>query len=252
VPFYYCGAKHALARRYPPPAHATIIEPFAGAAGYACYWATPQHRVLLFDRDPEIVALWHRLQAMDPRELAAMECPPIGARCHDPLINLAQTGNAIRPGWERWRNAKVTARQSLIWPTMRLRILRMLPTIRHWTVTCGDYTDAPDLRATWFIDQPYHRQQRRGRGDGYAHGADAIDYDALGQWCRARQGQAIVCEQRGAEWLPFRPLAVALATSPGPRRERVEVVWSRTPGTMLRTGRSDIERTEARHRKRRR
>ena len=28
----------------------------------------------------------------------------------------------------------------------------------------------------------------------------------FGEWCRARQGQVIACENVGATWLPFEPL----------------------------------------------
>lgn len=33
--FTYFGAKWRAAPHYPPPTHPTVIEPFAGAAGYA-------------------------------------------------------------------------------------------------------------------------------------------------------------------------------------------------------------------------
>ncbi len=53
--FSYFGAKWRLAPRYPAPAHRTIVEPFAGSAGYACRY--PDHRVILVERDPVIAAL---------------------------------------------------------------------------------------------------------------------------------------------------------------------------------------------------
>ena len=71
------------------------------------------------------------------------------------------------------------------------------------TVIEGDYTDAPDIEATWFIDPPY--QYRGGRK--YPQGSDAIDYTRLAEWCQTRRGQVIVCEAEPADWLPFRHLA---------------------------------------------
>ena len=42
-------------------------------------------------------------------------------------------------------------------------------------------------------------------GRHYRCGSKSLDYGALGQWCQSRRGQTMVCEQVGAEWLPFRP-----------------------------------------------
>lgn len=54
--FKIFGSKHRLAATYPRPEHDTVIEPFAGAAGYATRYA--DRRVVLFEVDPKIVALW--------------------------------------------------------------------------------------------------------------------------------------------------------------------------------------------------
>jgi hypothetical protein len=60
---------------------------------------------------------------------------------------------------------------------------------------------------------------------GYAAGCDAaaLDYEALGAWCRSRPGQRIVCEQAGATWLPFRHLQGA---KDGLGRTAREVCWA--------------------------
>lgn len=101
---------------------------------------------------------------------------------------------------------------------MRERVASQVTTIRHWQIIEGDYTAAPDLEATWFIDSPYE-----GAGRHYVHGSRGIDYAALATWCRARRGQPIVCEQEGANWLPFRRLGVFKA---GPATQRsAEAVW---------------------------
>ena len=76
-------------------------------------------------------------------------------------------------------------------------------------VRLGDYRSAPDLEATWFVDPPYQptRGMKTGQGLGYAPGCTSreLDYGELAEWCRSRRGQVIVCEQEGADWLPFRP-----------------------------------------------
>lgn len=40
-------------------------------------------------------------------------------------------------------------------------------------------------------------------------------------WCKDRRGQVIVCENAGATWLPFEPLATIKAT----RGTSQEVSW---------------------------
>lgn len=228
MPFAYFGAKHGLARRYPPPAYGHIVEPFAGAAGYSVYWATAAHHVTLLDKDPAVVALWHRLQAMSLADLDAVEAQLYRSHTTDPLVAMlaGSSANVALHGVA----CAVTPRMVTCWPGLRRRLVLTLPRLRRWTVRQGDYTDAPDVRATWFVDPPY----ATGAADGYHHGAQALDYSALAQWCRRRQGQAVVCEQAPADWLPFRPLVrqqayVTVGRRPG---ERTELVWTRTPGRV--------------------
>ena len=82
----------------------------------------------------------------------------------------------------------------------RQRIAKQLWRIRHWTIIEGDYTEAPDVEATWFIDPPYDNDA------GRRYGQQPDSFAALGEWCRTRKGSVIVCEQEGADWLPFKPL----------------------------------------------
>lgn len=85
---------------------------------------------------------------------------------------------------------------------MKERVASQVEHIRHWRVIEGDYTAAPSIVATWFIDPPYQIAGNKV----YVHKAKDIDYDALGVWSKAREGQVMVCENDGAAWLPFRPL----------------------------------------------
>ena len=102
-------------------------------------------------------------------------------------------------------------------PALRERVALQVQVIRHWSVIEGDYTDAPDIEATWFIDPPY-----QGAGKHYVHGDSKINYEALGRWCQERRGQPIVCEQEGATWLPFRSLGSFKAAN---GRTTAEAVW---------------------------
>ena len=96
-------------------------------------------------------------------------------------------------------------RPNCFWgPAIRSRIANQLIYIRHWSIICGDYRDAPDIEATWFVDPPYENMGKHYR-------CNDIDYVELAEWCRARRGQVMVCENDGATWLPFTPFIDCLA-----------------------------------------
>lgn len=63
----------------------------------------------------------------------------------------------------------------------------------------GNYTIAPDIEATWFIDPPYQID-----GQYYAHNQKHLDFSKLSSWCRLRRGQVIITESQGANWMDFR------------------------------------------------
>lgn len=70
---------------------------------------------------------------------------------------------------------------------------------------------------TLYIDPPYQNQ-------GKYYEESTIEYDQLGDWClgQAKDGhQVIVCENLGADWLPFKPL-VELH---GQKKKSVEAIW---------------------------
>lgn len=210
LPFWrYYGGKWRAAPRYPAPAHRTIIEPFAGAAGYALRY--PDRDVILVEKYPIVAAIWRYLITADPAEVRAIPevesvdalpaWVPQAARW---LVGMCMNASAKRPNARKSKGLRLRAHRNWCegWsPSMRERVASQVSTIRHWQVIEGDYTVAPDIDATWFIDPPY-----RGRpGSHYVHGSKTIDYAALGGWCRARRGQVIVCEAAGADWLPFEP-----------------------------------------------
>jgi 16S rRNA G966 N2-methylase RsmD len=90
--------------------------------------------------------------------------------------------------------------------------------IRHWKIIEGDFVCAPDIAGTWFVDPPY-----QVAGKHYVHTLSADDYARLALWCRDRKGQVMVCENEGADWLPFEPFARIKA---GPANKvSAEVIW---------------------------
>jgi hypothetical protein len=92
--------------------------------------------------------------------------------------------------------------------------------IRHWKIFNKSYEEAPNEKATWFIDPPYEKA-----GKHYAFPLD--DYEKLFNFCKTRTGQAIVCEAAGATWLPFRPFRVTRTCSGKNRRgHENEMIWT--------------------------
>ena len=206
--FSYFGGKFRAATRYPPPLHGTIVEPFAGSAGYAMRY--PHLRVVLIEKNPAIAGIWSYLVRAEPTEILALPLLQPGESLDDVagltqpqrwLIGMWLSAGVTSPrktlcSWQRF-DGYSTDKQ--FWGVeIRRRIASQVERIRHWQILEGDFTGAPDMEATWFIDPPYV-----GMGTHYPCGSDAIDYAALADWCRSRRGQVMVCEQAGAEWLPF-------------------------------------------------
>lgn len=225
--FNYYGGKWRIAPRYPAPSHKTIIEPFAGAAGYSL--RHHKHDVILIDKDPNIVSIWQWLIAASPEDVMALpigidstEGLPDGAK---QLVGFCFNAGAAAPCSTPSKWAKSKPQGGEYWSEKRRkRIADQVDQIKHWRIIHGTYSDAPDIEATWFIDPPYNNKA----GGHYVCGASGIDYAQLGSWCQSRRGQAIVCENEGADWLPFTHFHNAHAT-PGSHRERkrsVEVVWT--------------------------
>ena len=218
--FSYFGSKWRAAPRYPAPACRRIVEPFAGSAGYATRY--PSHDVVLVERDPTVAALWRWLIRVPAAEILALPDLRIGAslvECQSvdnldvrpeakTLIGFWLNAASVQPHkrYSAWARTAVTGKPKtggamLSWgPRVRARLAEQVERIRHWTLIEGDYRQAPEGEATWFIDPPYEIAGRI-----YRHGSKEIDYQALGDWCRSRVGQVIVCENVGATWLPFRP-----------------------------------------------
>jgi hypothetical protein len=227
-PFWrYYGGKFRAAPRYPQPRHGTIVEPFAGSAGYAMRY----HRlnVILVERYAIIAELWRYLIAVTPAEVrripdvervdALPDWVPAGARS---LVGFCLNDASATPHRSLssgLRKLRANGRTLTGWYQERRELVAaQVGEIRHWRVIEGDYTAAPDVEATWFVDPPYANQA----GTHYAH--HDVDHPALGAWCRTRRGQVIACENEGATWLPFRPFATLKAGVNGDGSR--EVIWT--------------------------
>ena len=219
---YFGGKWRDAVKNYPSPDHDTIVEPFAGAAGYSVRHA--HRKIILCDLDPVLSEVWRYLIRVKADEILAL--PDIGPGETTDDLKIPQEAkwlagfwldaNVSRP-YKRPCNWMREGRSGYWGPRVRQRIASQVDSIRHWQVyNCG-YADAPVHRAaTWFVDPPYEVA-----GRSYRFGSKLLDYEALGAWCRTLPGQVIVCENAGATWLPFRELADVHAT----RGRSKEVIW---------------------------
>lgn len=211
--FTFYGGKWRAAPRYPKPKHNIIIEPFAGSAGYSMRY--PDRTILLIDKDIVIAQTWEYLIGACKERVLSLPDIEIGQKVGDLnvldqekyLIGWWCGGGDTRPRqtlsqWMRRTGTWTTGRGPIAWgEKIRERIANQVEHIRHWSVIRGSYdTISSDIEATWFIDPPY-----QGAGKHYRCGSTDIDYGRLAEWCLSLKGQIIVCENVGADWLPFEP-----------------------------------------------
>lgn len=231
----YYGSKVRLAKRYPPPRYGLIVEPFAGGAGYSLRYRN--RAVFLSDLDERVVAAWRFLIGASPDDVLSLPDlepdqtihdldVPDGARWVISKSLQLSVGFSLR--MSKWALSVDLEKNSQFWgPACRRKLADLVLQIKHWHIDQASYAEYPDdFAATWFVDPPYFNQA----GRAYKHGADGIDYEHLGEWCRSRLGQVIVCENEGATWLPFEPLGAEVKglnrtnATGKPKRSR-EAVW---------------------------
>lgn len=224
--FTYYGGKYRAAPKYPTPQYDTIIEPFAGAAGYSLRYA--DRNVVLYDKDPVIAGLWTWLTRVSASEILSL---PIKVE-HVDSLDVCQEAKWLIGFWlnkgaaapmkspSKWM--RDGTRPNSYWgETIRQRIASQVNSIRHWRVFNTSYEYVLPERATYFVDPPYQEA-----GKHYRYSASGLDFANLAEWCRTRPGQVIVCENAGAAWLPFQPFAHIKANeSRRGGKQSAEVIW---------------------------
>jgi len=223
--FSYFGGKFMRAPHYPSPLHETIVEPFAGAAGYSV--RHHERKVVLYDTSPYIAGVWRYLLRTSASEI--MRLPLVVAGEDVQTLPLPQEAKWLIGFWinqgssvpKRTAGGRRSNKRAGYYATWgepsRERIARQVDQIRHWRFVEADYRESPDVKATWFIDPPYEKHPNH-----YPH--TVSDFGALADWCRSRSGQVIVCETEGASWLPFSPITTVAGTL---HRNTTEVAWCR-------------------------
>ena len=229
-PFFgYFGSKWLAANHYRKPEHETIIEPFAGSAGYSLSY--PRHDVLLYDADPVIVGVWQYLIRSSYNDIMALpskiEHTDEIKQCQEArwLVGLNLSPNTTAPYTKpnKWIRDGWNSTSAAWWgEKLKERIAKSVRYIKHWKAERKSYDNVPIRTGTWFVDPPYKEQ-----GKHYKFGARLINYEDLSAWCRTLPGQVIVCEAEGANWLDFRILrqTYSTATRNGRSRGSKDVVW---------------------------
>lgn len=219
--FPYFGRKMKIHGRYAPPLHEHIVEPFAGSASYALLHHAKH--VTICEKNQMIAQVWRFLiEKLSEKHIAKWPDElKKGQDLRELKISVeerryigfwAQPGSS-RPGYT------VTEFGEKQWSRAKQFIRGHLPIIRKWTLIEGDYSLAPDVEATWFIDPPYYVA-----GGTYLTFLEPEEYKALGKWCLKRRGQLIVCEGAGADWLPFKKLCDFTSFE---GRKSIELVYTR-------------------------
>lgn len=227
--FSYYGAKNRLAARYPVPQYDTLVEPFAGSAAYACRHYRRQ--VILYDKDPVVCGVLAYLIRSTPAEIAALPLLYEGESVKD--LNLAQEAKWLIGFWLNTCSASPSSKRSVwgreglktprnsVWSVgVRSMVAHAVRHIKHWRVYNKSWDEIPTHQsACWFVDPPY-----QDMGKYYRHGSDGIDFPALGEWCQRLPGQVIVCENFGADWLPF----TRFKSERGQRNkgDKAEAIWT--------------------------
>jgi len=197
--FYYYGRKKQIIKYYPSPNYEVIVEPFAGSAAYALYQENWKKSVILIEKDKQVAGLWDWLiHEASVEEIKKLPDLRVGEKSSEFLhIIHAATKMAFH-----FKTIKVTPILARNWEISKIVLAANLYKIKHWKLYCADYSQAPDVMATWFIDPPYKGES----GMGYRYSSQLLDYTKLSQWALKRKGEIIFCEGQQADYLPFKPL----------------------------------------------
>lgn len=197
--FYYYGRKKQIAKHYPKAQFDTIVEPFAGAASYSLFGSNWQKEVILVEKDERVAAIWKWLiEDATPEAISRLPDLKVGEKSSEFLhIIHAATKMAFK-----YKTIKVTPVLERNWEISKRTMALNVHKVKHWKLIIGDYSEAPSVEATWFIDPPYRNEP----GEGYQHSSKLIDYEKLAKWVKTRKGQLICCEGEYGDYLPFSPL----------------------------------------------
>lgn len=228
--FSYYGSKWTGAKHYGPPRHPLVIEPFAGSASYSTRWECKH--VKLYDVSRDICDLWSWLIGCSVEDIARIpdafeDYSEVRALSRGPQLLVrfwiskgrAEASGTLSPWYFQWRNTT----NCRVWgPAVKRRIINQKPLIDLWTIEQKSWQEIKIEPAHYHIDPPYNNEA------GRRYPNSDVDFAALAEWCRGLPGAVDVCENAGANWLPFEPL-YEVVTLRGRRSGAVskEAMWRR-------------------------
>jgi hypothetical protein len=206
--FKWFGSKWLSSKTLPAPIHDTIVEPFAGGAGYSLRYA--ERMVVICENDPHLFRLWSWLIA-EATQSAILDIPigvPEGTDIRTLGLSIGQA--TLMKTWQRtnnvgdcWTVSPWGNKPGQWTANTRARVAEEFAAVRHWTV-CSDGLMVMNTNmgvATWFVDPMYQFN--------YQYRQQPLDYAALAKQILGVHGQKIVCEAvcpktgRVPDWLPF-------------------------------------------------
>lgn len=206
--FKWFGSKWSSSRYYPIPEYDTVLEPFAGGAGYSLRHY--KKNIVLAERDTHIRNLWSWL-IHEATESSIRDLPiniPEGTDIR--TLGLSYGQELLIKSWQRtnnvgscWTISSWGNKPGQWTENTRARVASEFHCIKHWRVIEDGMTLLASKHepSTWFVDPPYQFN--------YQYKSSPIDYDMLGTTIKQLQGQTIVCEALCQKtgtcptWLPF-------------------------------------------------
>jgi len=204
--FSYYGGKGMIVNRYPAPKHKTIIEPFAGGAAYSLKYY--KHDVVLNDLNQKTYGVWKFITNLVNYKF--IKKIPVEVKKGDTIDNITKgkgfpsgliylLRSACNVGTFGAKNCnQITKIGAEKWKHNTIDKLKFwMPKLCHWKITNKDYISMENVEATWFVDPPYNNDS------GKIYKTNIVNYSELSKWCLSRKGFIVVCEDYGANWLPF-------------------------------------------------
>ena len=222
--FSFYGSKSKIIKIYPRPIYSAIIEPFAGSARYSLLYFDKD--ITICDLDEMVIGVWKYLQQATEKDVLSLPNIPNSVELE------SVQGFSSLSNEEKWLIGYCCNRGSAIpkkhsgkfnsWDKDKIRISKNLYKIKHWNIILGTYDELENKKATYFVDPPYRVQ-------GKWYRKNDINYNHLAEWCKSRNGQVIVCENYGADWLDFKFLKEIpfshWKTEKDKKKRTKEVVW---------------------------
>jgi hypothetical protein len=208
--FKWFGSKWLSSRLLPAPLHTSIVEPFAGSAGYSLRHCRSD--VSICEIDKHISRLWQWLIG-DASESTIRDIPidiPVGTDIRTLPLSIGQ--KLLLKTWQRTNNVgdcwtiSPWGNSPGQWTAnTRSRVANEVGAVKHWKILPDGLSVLVGARnggaATWMIDPPYQYN--------YQYRGTPIDYVSLAESVKLLKGQIIVteaiCQKTGKvpDWLPF-------------------------------------------------